>query len=95
MWWNLAGLAAFAAMVVYSVRMSILGNTERMHTACDLLRLYGPQTGLELVKLSKGKLRRGTIYVLLSRLEECGKVTSWPIDHQTPSRRVYKLVART
>ena len=32
--------------------------------------------GLELVELSKGQLRRGTIYVTLGRMEEKGLVSS-------------------
>lgn len=48
--------------------------------------------GLELVKLSKGKLKRGTVYVVLGRLEERGLVHSAVLkkpDHPGLPRPVY------
>lgn len=53
-------------------------------------RMYG----LELVERSNGALKRGTIYVTLSRLEDKGYVTSEREDEKpgiaTP-RRLYKV----
>lgn len=47
--------------------------------------------GLELVKASGGRLRRGTVYVHLGRLEEAGKVISRPTDVAHGfQRRVYR-----
>lgn len=42
----------------------------------DLLNAGKKHYGLELVKASNGKIRRGTVYVLLDRLEQKGFVTS-------------------
>jgi len=41
-----------------------------------LLTSHGPSYGLELVQSSKGRLKRGGIYVTLGRMEEKGLVTS-------------------
>lgn len=41
-----------------------------------LLAQHGKTRGLELVMLSGGKLRRGTVYVWLSELEDAGLVAS-------------------
>jgi DNA-binding PadR family transcriptional regulator len=47
--------------------------------------------GLELVKASKGKLKRGSVYVLLGRLEEKGFVKSrTEVEGAEIPRRVYK-----
>lgn len=50
----------------------------------------GEKYGLQLVKDSGGKLKRGTIYVLLDRLEDKGFITS-----KTPepgsARRLYTI----
>lgn len=43
-------------------------------TILELLTEHGPLYGLDLVRLSKGALRRGTVYVHLSRLEDEGLV---------------------
>lgn len=42
----------------------------------DLLSEKGESYGLELVRASRGRLKRGTIYVLLNRLAEKGFVDS-------------------
>ncbi len=44
--------------------------------ACRLLRDAGRAYGLELVKASGGRLKRGTVYVLLGRLADEGLVDS-------------------
>ena len=53
--------------------------------------------GLELIKESNGKLKRGGIYVILSRMEDYGLVESELRDairgKQGPARRVYKITA--
>lgn len=59
-----------------------------------LLVNRGKSYGLELVKNSDGRLKRGTVYVLLQRLEEKGFVTSEleaPKEGQLgPPRRTYE-----
>jgi|SRR5688572_4547692 len=42
----------------------------------DLLVAEGPLFGLQLVKLSEGALKRGTVYVTLARMETKGYVES-------------------
>jgi PadR family transcriptional regulator, regulatory protein PadR len=42
----------------------------------ELLANAGPQYGLELVAASRGRLKRGTVYVTLGRMEDKGYVTS-------------------
>ena len=60
------------------------------HTILGLLAARGPSYGLELVDASRGKLKRGGIYVTLGRMEEKGLVTSAPSDD---GRRRYRPTA--
>jgi DNA-binding PadR family transcriptional regulator len=54
----------------------------------------GDRYGLELVEASDGTLKRGSVYVILARMEEKGFVDSW--QEQRPEgasgvpRRVYR-----
>ena len=53
--------------------------------------------GLELVAASKGRLKRGTVYVTLGRMEEKGYVTS-RLEDAPPAagglpRRIYEATA--
>jgi PadR family transcriptional regulator, regulatory protein PadR len=50
--------------------------SEKEYVILSLLRSGGERFGLELVKDSGGILKRGTIYVTLSRMAEKGFVTS-------------------
>ncbi|MGI9174450.1 MAG: PadR family transcriptional regulator [Rhodothermales bacterium] len=51
--------------------------------------------GLDLVERSNGHLRRGTVYVTLSRMEDKGLVESWTEPakqgQQGPPRRRYRV----
>ena len=53
--------------------------------------------GLEMVKKSDGKLKRGTVYVLLDRMEDSKLIKSKlvaPKDGQRgPQRRTYRITA--
>lgn len=49
--------------------------SEKERLILDLLT-RGEQYGLQLVAASKGRLKRGTIYVTLGRMEDKGYVTS-------------------
>jgi DNA-binding PadR family transcriptional regulator len=60
-----------------------------------LLNNLGESYGLALVKSSEGGLKRGTVYVLLGRMEDKGLVASRQ-EEATPQyagipRRLYKL----
>ena len=63
----------------------------------DLLAGASDLYGLELVEASKGRLKRGTVYVTLSRMEDKGYVTSSQEAKAQGAiglpRRVYRLTA--
>jgi PadR family transcriptional regulator len=46
------------------------------HLILKILGAQGPCYGLELVQVSRGRLKRGGIYVTLGRMEDKGLVTS-------------------
>ena len=60
----------------------------------DLLAHGEDQYGLQLVAASKGRLKRGTVYVTLGRMEDKGYVTSHAEDAPDGAgglpRRLYK-----
>jgi DNA-binding PadR family transcriptional regulator len=58
----------------------------------DLLA-SGPTYGLDLVASSRRRLKRGSVYVTLGRMEQKGFVTSTlePRPGEGPPRRVYEL----
>jgi DNA-binding PadR family transcriptional regulator len=56
----------------------------------NLLARGGPSYGLELVAGSRGRLKRGGIYVTLGRMEEKGLVTSAASEG---GRRLYRPTA--
>ena len=60
------------------------------HLILNLLAARGPCYGLELVQSSRGRLKRGGIYVTLGRMEEKGLVTSAGTDG---GRRLYRPTA--
>jgi DNA-binding PadR family transcriptional regulator len=53
----------------------------------------GEMYGLEMVKASDGKLKRGTIYVTLGRMEDKGYIRSREVedDQPGPPKRVYRI----
>ncbi len=61
----------------------------------DRLVATGAMYGLELVAESEGKLKRGTVYVTLGRMEEKGLIESYYEDarpgQRGPARRRYKV----
>mgnify|MGYP001438237937 CR=1 FL=1 len=54
----------------------------------SLLANDGASYGLQLVESSKGRLKRGGIYVTLGKMEEKGLVSS---SLQADGRRIYEL----
>jgi DNA-binding PadR family transcriptional regulator len=61
----------------------------------ELLADAGDRYGLELVEVSGGRLKRGTVYVTLGRMEDKGYVTSTQ-EERAPGaiglpRRLYRL----
>ena len=60
--------------------------TERL--ILSLLSTDGPSYGLQLVEASRGRLKRGGIYVTLGKMEEKGLVSS---TAQSDGRRIYEL----
>jgi DNA-binding PadR family transcriptional regulator len=69
--------------------------TATEHAVLALLYGLGETYGLKLVSESNGELRRTSIYVLLSRLEDRGFVESRYQDavsgEQGPRRRLYRV----
>jgi DNA-binding PadR family transcriptional regulator len=63
----------------------------------DLLVQEAEMYGLQLVAASKGRLKRGTVYVTLGRMEEKGFITSRvespPPDEGGLPRRIYEPTA--
>ena len=63
----------------------------------DLLIEHSSMYGLELVSSSRGRLKRGTVYVTLGRMEEKGLVESHqePVSRRAdaPTRRMYRATA--
>lgn len=71
-------------------RLPSMSRTESI--VMDLLR-RGDQYGLELVEASSGALKRGSVYVILARMEEKGFVESRQESPQKASgapRRLYR-----
>ena len=61
----------------------------------DLLSAKAPTYGLDLVNGSRGRLKRGSVYVTLGRMEQKGFVTSTVEERpgEGPSRRLYEPTA--
>jgi DNA-binding PadR family transcriptional regulator len=61
----------------------------------DLLASRAPTYGLDLVARSNGRLKRGSIYVTLGRMERKGYVVSRADDRpgEGPPRRLYEPTA--
>ena len=63
-----------------------------------LLQDQKPRYGLELVSESEGLLKRGTVYVLLDRMEDAGLIKSRvrpPRNgEQGPPRRIYRITGK-
>lgn len=69
--------------------------SDKEYAILDLLTQHGPDLyGLEMVKLSDGKLKRGTIYVTLARMSDAkGFVSSKTVFEESINRdrRVYSI----
>ena len=61
----------------------------------DLLAATAPTYGLDLVTNSRGRLKRGSVYVTLGRMEQKGFVTSTVEERpgEGPPRRLYEPTA--
>ena len=64
----------------------------------NLLNNHAEMYGLEMIAESDGLLKRGSIYVLLNRMEDAGLVKSkmkeTPKGEQGPPRRVYEITGQ-
>jgi PadR family transcriptional regulator, regulatory protein PadR len=64
----------------------------------DLLLGRGEMYGLELVEAAEGRLKRGTVYVTLGRMEDKGYVESRQEERRPGSiglpRRLYRVTLR-
>ena len=79
--------------------MASSGNlTTREAFVLAFLTRYGKGYGLQMVKKSKGLLKRGSVYVTLHRMQQKGYVRSKketvPPDEKGPPRRHYTATAK-
>jgi DNA-binding PadR family transcriptional regulator len=78
-----------------SARLPTLSAKERV--VLDLLVSSGAKYGLQLVDESHGRLKRGTVYVTLGRMEQKGLVESHhepaSRDPEALTRRMYHITA--
>ncbi len=69
--------------------------TNKEREIAELLAEHGASTGWALVEASDGTIKRGTVYVTLSRMADKGLVQSEaqdrPKDQSGPPRRYYAL----
>lgn len=69
--------------------------TAKEREIAELLAEHGASTGWALVEASEGTLKRGTVYVTLSRMADKGLVTAEvqdrPEGQSGPLRRYYAL----
>lgn len=68
-----------------------LSSTETL--IMELLAEHREMYGLEMVAAANGKLKRGTVYVTLNRMDEKGLVVSREVEGEGrgPARCVYRL----
>jgi PadR family transcriptional regulator len=62
--------------------------------ALELLLSGREMYGLQMVEASEGNLRRGTVYVLLGRMEDQGLISSRPVESRGTGglpRRLYRI----
>ncbi len=75
-----------------AARTPTLSQKERL--ILELLVGHGPLYGLQIVTLSEGRVKRGTVYVTLGRMEEKGYLESEPdpaaSDTLVLPRRIYR-----
>ncbi len=83
--------SALVVTVVQIVWLWRERSKEERKLVTDLLRRHGPLPGLRLTELSAGRLRRGTIYVLLNLMEQEGLISSMPLANGS-GIRIYKCV---
>lgn len=74
-------------------QQSLPSLTPKERIALALLIARGPLFGVELVENSGGELKRGTIYVLLDRMEDKGFIKSAEVmsDPRALPRRQYEI----
>lgn len=88
-----AGVAV-GSVTESAVEIVLRQNRARRRFVLDALAVRGWMHGLDLVEASSGLLRRGTVYVLLDRLEDAGLVVSW-VDSagEMSGQRVYAITS--
>jgi DNA-binding PadR family transcriptional regulator len=71
--------------------------TNKEREVAFLLGTLGPSTGWALAAASNGRIKRGTVYVLLGRMVDKGflesEVGDRPAGQSGPPRRIYRLTA--
>lgn len=71
--------------------------TNKERELAFLLGRLGPSTGWALAEASDGRIKRGTVYVVLGRMVAKGllesEVGDRPAGQSGPPRRIYRLTA--
>lgn len=67
----------------------------KKETVLALLDHFGPLRGLQMVKQSGGRLKRGTVYVLLGRMEDEGLLYSRRLADGQREYRISELGERS
>lgn len=89
-WLAWAGVVMLILLVVIEfVQRLVRKRTQAEEMILHLLAQHPPLFGLELVDLSGGVLKRGTVYVLLGRLQDLGLVVA--LEPDIYGRRPYTL----
>jgi PadR family transcriptional regulator, regulatory protein PadR len=84
-----------SSRVVQEAKVRPVSNTEASILQIMAENGYGERYGLELMRLSNGRLKRGTIYTTLQRMEDKGFIASRqedkPDDVSGIPRRLYEI----
>jgi DNA-binding PadR family transcriptional regulator len=93
-------LVGFTVLSLFGIGFYVKNRFRVTREAILELLEDGPSYGLDLVKRSDGRLRRGSVYAHLHRLEEAGEIRSWEVEATDPAalevpgqlpRRMYAL----
>ena len=82
-------------MITSEPRIPSLSEKEFLILNLLVARPKREKYGLELVNLSEGQLKRGTIYVTLSRMEDKGYIESYLEESSVPTPGIPRRLYRT
>jgi DNA-binding PadR family transcriptional regulator len=92
LWGTVCGLLS-GALIGFFIAKFHIRTKAQTELILDMLGHYPePMYGLDMVERSNGELKRGTIYVLLGRLQDKGLVQASSPDSE--GRRRYSLIGK-